>query len=285
MSTVEFPCKKCHQLLQIASNLVGSEIACPECSDQQVVPTQEEAVELLRRSQVIVGSEIVSHHYRDVMAGSPVPSGKILFSRNVFYWQFALTLLLATGVGILGYFLGRGDATYDAKQEHLEKLTTRATISNSVDYLDHLGVSHPDGGAVAFYLPNFQEDQMPKGWKKINSFELRPEDAAPPKSHSGRKQLEKFGGFIKRVNTEGQIKGTLEKKGYWYLFVISRNSQRPEGEDFPSSDIDLLDKYFTDFRYLIGSSRYQIVPVSVTNHYNGTNIVFPEPGKPSFPDE
>ena len=48
---IRFHCKRCNQLLGIASRKAGSEIQCPKCGISQVVPTEEAATAAMAMSQ------------------------------------------------------------------------------------------------------------------------------------------------------------------------------------------------------------------------------------------
>ena len=168
---IRFRCKRCRQLLGIASRKAGSEIECPKCGVSQVVPNEEAASAALAMDQ-FAQAHVTSETASDLIVyedrpsaietprprvtegpgastsgraapdappmhppgepGRPLPRGMILFPRRIYYVQGLLFLTVALAAFGSGYFIGRGDATYRQKIDQEE--ARRVQISGKLVY-------------------------------------------------------------------------------------------------------------------------------------------------------
>jgi len=70
---IRFHCKRCQQLLGIASRKAGSEIQCPKCGIAQVVPSQEAAAAALAMTQ-FAKTDVVTGNAADLVVYDDEPS-------------------------------------------------------------------------------------------------------------------------------------------------------------------------------------------------------------------
>jgi len=70
---IRFHCKRCQQLLGIASRKAGSEIQCPKCGIAQVVPSQEAAAAALAMTQ-FAKTDVVPDSAADLVVYDDEPS-------------------------------------------------------------------------------------------------------------------------------------------------------------------------------------------------------------------
>lgn len=286
---IRFACQRCGKLLGIASRKAGSEIDCPRCGFRQVVPTEEAAaaalalghstptrevvedasdvmvyddqpavVETPRRPLPEASSRKVPSDFRRAAsedapeAGDPVPRGMILFRRRTLYVQAVLFVLLAAVAFGSGYFMGRGDATFEESVRRQQAAKMPVSVEGTLTYLPTPDRRVGDEGAVVIALP---ENARPK--TRIAVREIRPERGAPLPGSPAVRAIEELGGAYARTDASGSFLLELPQPGSYWLLLISRSTSRPEGEAIDEVAADEMDRYFQSAAELVGSHKYR----------------------------
>jgi phage FluMu protein Com len=297
---IRFFCRRCGQLLGIASRKAGTEIDCPTCGLSQTVPNEEAAAAALamgksaRPRQVVEDpSEIVVYDDRPaaiettrprhpllvepdpattplaesraaaepvpqagppvLQAARPVPQGMILYRRQTLYVQAVLFVVVAVvGFGS-GYFVGRGDATFEEKVRHEQARKQPVLIEGTLLYRPVAGKVEGDPGAVVIALPEIEEPLK----KRISIQGLRPQEPPPQASDKSVRAIEQLGGAYARADDSGSFWMQVPEQGKYRLLLISRHAARPKDSEIEELDADQMGMYFTLPRDLVGRNKYR----------------------------
>ena len=282
---IRFTCKRCNHLLGIATRKAGTEIECPKCGLPQIVPSEEAAAAALAMSHFSLPQEVVESAsdvmvYDDepapidvprrreagatattsvgpapaevtVASGRPVPKGKILYSRWTLYAQGILFLLLAAVAFGSGYFIGRGDASFELKIAHEEAAKQRVLVDGTLTYHPSSTQVSGDESGVFIALPKWKKLDKP-----ISVQGLRPQDPPPADSDENVRRIEELGGVYARAGDEGKFSLIFPEQGEYHVLLLSGNTSRPDEEPIEELDLDEMKKYFRRAEYFVGSHKY-----------------------------
>jgi len=187
--------------------------------------------------------------------GKPVPRGMILFPRRAYYVQGLLFLILAAASFGSGYFIGRGDATLE-KQIALEQSSKQSVLlEGRLVYNPGTGQITGDHNAVILALPELPREELPAGKLPIDG--IRPQDPPPPQTQRSVRMINELGGAYARANLEGNFFMQVPDQGKYYLLIISRNTERPQGTEIDELDLADMKKYFKLAEHLVGRYKYR----------------------------
>lgn len=187
----------------------------------------------------------------------------LLISRRTLYAQAGIlgfTTLAAFG---LGYLVGFGVAprSADAPAAQAGEATV---VQGFIRYTNEMGEVLGDAGAVVMALP---DGRLPN--PKLGVQGLRPADPEPVAGGGVLMSLELLGGAAARVGLDGSYSLALNEPGRYFLLIISRNTQRPAGNQLDEFQQALLDRYFQPGNQLIGAQKYlwrvENFPAGVSN--------------------
>lgn len=224
---IRFRCRRCQQLLGIASRKVGTQIVCPECGFAQTVPP-EPAPSL-------------------PVAAADGPPGTILYRRRTLYVHGLLFLLLGAGALAGGYVIGRSDAIRDAGHAR-----GSVPVEGRAHYDTADKSTAPDIGTVVIALP---ADKRPRTALPIEG--LRPRDPPPTPSSQSVRKIEQFGGACARTDELGAFTINLPKEGRYRVLLISRQTTRDQRAGIDQLDLAQMSEYFHGPEALIGPQKYR----------------------------
>ncbi len=268
---IRFHCKRCNQLLGIASRKAGSEIQCPKCRITQIVPSEEAALATTAMNRSARPQETVEANsdlvvYDDEPAAietpwqrsveqvtsPPVPRRMILYPRRTLYVQGLLFVILAVVAFGSGYFIGRGDANYQEQIRQEEAAKELVWVEGQLVYKPGTGRLVGDENAVIIAL---REGKLPEKKMKIDG--IRPRDP-PLENHSTIRTIrEKLDGAYVRADASGVFAMAVPDQGKYWLLIISAHAERPKQDDIDEVDLAEMDKYFTLPDHLIGRYEYR----------------------------
>ena len=188
-----------------------------------------------------------------LQAGRPVPQGMILYRRQTLYVQAVLFVVVAAvGFGS-GYFIGRGDATFEEKVRREQAQKQPVLIEGKLLYRPVAGKVEGDPGAVVIAMPEVEEPLK----KKISVHGIRPRDPAPRASDKSVRAIEQLGGAYARADASGSFWMQVPQQGTYRLLLISRHATRPKDSEIEELDADEIGMYFTLPRDLVGRCKYR----------------------------
>ena len=285
---IRFHCRRCGQLLGIATRKAGTEVQCPSCTFPQTVPSGVAAAATVAMSRSArpeqevgrgsgaggyddeaamigaLGGRGVNHTVpiprasvealpRAVYeAGRPMPSGTILYRRRTLYIHGILFLLLAGGAFVGGYFVGRGDATLARQVARKHASRERVLLDGKLYYDTGAGSIAPDAGAVFIALP---AGKFPRATLSIQG--LRPRDPPPAPTGESVRTLEDFGGVYARADQAGAFSVVLPEAGKYRVLIISRQTARDKETGIDELDLSEMTKYFYRADDLVGRHNYR----------------------------
>ncbi|MFH1264938.1 MAG: hypothetical protein ABIK89_04380 [Planctomycetota bacterium] len=302
---IHFYCRRCRQLLGIATRKAGAEIQCPKCAFPQTVPSKKEAtatVAMTRAAAAVQRSHqtpdsVVYDDEASVMgtpgqrgsnqteplssfgsgaavpraayeAGRPMPPGTILYRRRTLYVHAVLFLLLGGGAFVAGYFVGRGDAALEPPLAHRRVPKESVLVDGKIYYDTGTGSVAPDAGAVLIALP---AGKLPEATLSIE--DLRPVDPAPTPTSKRVRRLEALGGVNARADAAGASALVTPVEGSYPVLILSRQRSRPEDTAIDEFDLSQMQSYFYRAADLVGPYKYrwtleQITPASPPIDHN-----------------
>ena len=301
---IRFYCKRCNQLLGIASRKAGSEIQCPKCGVSQVVPGEEAAAAAMAMNR-FAGSATAVDNSEDLVVyddrpaaietaprprteavaaptptssaepepGQPVPRGLILFPRRTLYVQALLFLVLAVVALTLGYLIGRGDADYQLQVEQEEAARERVPIRGELVCKSADGQVIGDENAVIIVLP---EGKLPE--QKLSFRNIRPRDPMPnpvpdPPPKNVR-LIRELGGQYVRADAKGDFFTVLPDQGAYRILIVSGHAERPGAADIDEIDLNEIGDYFEMPEHLIGRQQYRWMKDEINVGFNPIEIEF-----------
>ena len=295
---VRFRCKRCHQMLGIASRKAGSRIECPKCGLPQVVPGEEAAAAAMAMDELAPSHQPVAETadvvvYDDQPATIETPrqvqpseeiaeaaeptvaSQMILYPRKSLYLQAVLMLLLAVGAFACGYAIGRGDAAYRREIVREEEARESVLVDGKLVYNPGTGQIAGDADAVVIALP---AEKWPEKGFSVKG--IRPQDPTPAESHKGVRRIIEFGGAYARAKESGNFDFLLPDQGSYRLLVISRHASRERGSDLDEVDLGEIQEYFPLAEQLIGRSKYRWSTEQIASGLKSVEIDFGRDGEP-----
>jgi hypothetical protein len=169
--------------------------------------------------------------------GVPLPSDLILFPRRVLYIQAALFVVVAGVAFTAGYYMGRGDATFEKEIQQQAKARQRVLVEGKLTYRSSNG-EVGDKDAVIILLP---AENLPPQPLSIDG--IRPEDEPPAESHPTVSAIVGLGGGYARADADGVFWLRVPGQGQYRALLISRHVTRPEGAALAEADLMEIGKY------------------------------------------
>ena len=309
---IRFRCKKCRQILGIATRKAGTEIGCPKCGVSQVVPSEEAALAALAMDQFATPpetagafSELVVYDdepkviesprfHRGKTAGTPrrgtsdssdtivplpgepVPCDMILYSRRTLYTHGVLFAVLTVAAFALGYLIGRTAKVSEVQQEQAEAARQAVTIEGTLTYQTGGGTVQADQDAVIIVLP-----ETKKPWeKKILVQDIGPGSPLPgeepDKVPAAVREIGKLGGAYARADDKGEFSVVVPDQGDYFVLLISAHARRPPRSQIHQLHLERLGYYFTMPEGLIGTYAYDWKPTLVNVGLNPIKHTFGE---------
>lgn len=289
---IRFFCKRCNQLLGIASRKANTEINCPICGMAQMVPNEEAAAAAMAmtrssrpRGVVESASDVVvyddepeaidtprRHAQRPADsqpaqadsspatdeppdAGRPLPGSMILYHRQTLYIQAVLFVVVGAIAFGSGYYMGRGDATFDEVIRREQAERQPVFLEGKLYYRPAVDKIAGDEGAVIIALPQLAGEKSLD--KKIPVHGIRPQDPEPRDTNPSCRAIKNLGGAYARADEAGEYSIELPEKGTYNLLLISRHATRRRGAEIDELERDEIARYFTSATDLIGRYKYR----------------------------
>lgn len=316
---IRFHCKRCEQLLGIASRKVGSEIECPKCGLAQMVPTEEaaaaaRALRSTRGSSVLIGGEESFTVYdeapepveidpKERRRKSPVPPPSAPptpppLSRAVSRTRspepaevgvpggmilFPRRTLYVQGVLVAVLALVFFTTGYFVGRGN-------ATLELALEHEASLRERTLVEGRLV-YRP---EPQRVVGDERaviialpaagtpdppIPIHGIRPQDPDPPGMPRSQRLLEELGGAYTRAKADGRFDMIVPDQGEYHILVISRNAGRPRGADPDEADLMEVGRYFTMPERLLSRYKYRWKRYDIHGALPPIEIDFGEDGR------
>jgi len=305
---IKFHCKRCHQLLGIASRKAGSEIKCPKCGIAQVVPNEEAAAAALAMTRFAKTREVFDDAadlvvYDDEPAaietprptpssvttpatpataaasgpaeplpsapGQPVPQDMILFPRRTVYVHGALLAIVAAVFFGAGYLMGRGDANYQQQAEAEAAAKERILVEGHVVYDLGSGQLAGDEDAVIIALPTGKFPEKPISFRGIRSV-----DEPPGENHQSVRMIVALGGTYTRADVQGAFSMVVPDRGRYRLLIISAHAARPAGAEIDEFDLSEMQQYFDLPDHLVHRYQYRWTTEEINIGFNPIQVEF-----------
>ncbi|MBN2023166.1 MAG: hypothetical protein JW809_10275 [Pirellulales bacterium] len=287
---IRFCCLRCGKTLAIGRRKAGTQVACPKCGQEQIVPPpaappgagavppplptpEDDAAE---PETIMVYDEIpplldapsrprpgdcpnfrLSENgtvpFTDTpFTGTPIGPEWLLLRRRTLYLQAGL--IAAVGlVGLLaGYFMGRFDASVDLVANHRDSARQPVLVEGKLTARDAGGHATDDWGAVVVFLPQTRRPDV-----KISTAGLGPDAPAPPSDLPAVARIRELGGVYARADRQGTFSVVLPDRGRYNVLLVSAKANRPEGSLIEQVDLDELARYFHRPERLIGCRQYR----------------------------
>jgi phage FluMu protein Com len=291
---IRFHCKRCEQLLGIASRKVGSEIECPKCGFVQTVPSEEAAavataLRSTRGNSVSIDAEEGFTVYDDApepveiapdarrgktpvsppappaaspvsTSGGPEPSAEsppVASPRGMILFPRRMLYVQGVLVSLLALAFFAAGYFVGRGNATLELAMEHEAALRERTLVEGRLVYRPEPHRLA-------GDKraviiaVPSGTPPetpIPIHGIRPQDPEPPGTLRSLRLLEELGGAYTRANADGRFDMIVPDQGEYYILIISRNAARPQGTDPDEADLMEIGRYFTMPERLI--SRYQ----------------------------
>ena len=296
---IRFHCKRCRQLLGIASRKAGCEIDCPRCGLSQVVPSEEAAAAALAMDQSAKSAMALAATEAPVVyedepavietprrpapspllpawtngdqgpAARPIPEGMILFPRRTLFVQGMLFLVFGAVALTSGYFIGRGDATYQQQVAQEEAAKQRVPIRGRIVYRAANQETLADENAVIILLPEGNDPQQ-----KLPFRDIRPSDPITANPPRAARLIRELGGEYARADAGGEFFAVLPDQGVYRVLAISNHADRGRGIDIDEVDAAEIGEYFDMPEYLIGRRQYRWTKEQINVGFNPIEIQF-----------
>jgi len=205
-----------------------------------------------------------------VKPGQPVPGDMILYRRRTFYVQAVLMVVIAGVFFAVGYFIGRGDATYELQTDEENAARERIPIQGVLEYDSGGGKWSCDENAVAIALP---VGKIPAS--KIPIQDLQPRAAAVGEESPAAEIIRRLGGAYTRADAEGKFYMAVPGEGTYHLLLISANARRGGGVEINDLELDDMGSYFLMPADLIGRFDYRWTTEEVKEGFDPIELRFP----------
>jgi len=184
--------------------------------------------------------------------GRPVPSGMILYSRQTFYIQGFLFLILGIMAFGAGYFIGRGNATFDRQIAEEQASKQRVPVEGTLVYDTGAGRIAGDENAVIILLP---EGKQPEATLSIQG--IRPQDPPPRDNNRSVERIRSLGGAYGRADAQGNFYLVVPDQGRYHVLIISAHAARPGNDDIEEGDLVEMQRYFHLAKELVNRFKYR----------------------------
>lgn len=299
---IRFHCPKCHVRLSVAQRKAGHSSPCPNCRQVITIPNLSPpplpsgAAESRQPSEASTGAEnaadqsegvvstvapddragaresavaatgetwqsqtaireldphVLDPEYRAALAGDPASDQTITLPRWTVYFQAGLLAVVATMFFLLGLMIGQNTTSTVATSAELHD----CQLTGKVLYLTE-NRKLPDEGAVVFVLPvngTILERPDPSS--------LQPEQFEATENPAIQ-QIEEVGGRVVRIDRDGTFDLMLRGPREYHVLIVSRNADRNENEEIPTSDTTKILRYFFADD-LIGDKKYHLSTVTL----------------------
>lgn len=295
---IRFRCKRCRQLLGIASRKAGSDIECPKCGISQAVPAEEAAsaalaMDQLAKTQVAfeTASDLVVYDDQPAAietprprpaqpagqrsaptaSGVPIPDapplppadqpGRPVPRGMILFPRRILYVqgLLLLIVGLAAFALGYFIGRGDANYKLMVQQEEASREHISGKLVYDQGGGKLVGDRGAVVIA------LPDGVvrKKVSFDGIRPQDPELSEPRRSVRLIRELGGEYTRAKPSGDFDMVVPDKGSYHLLIISGNTTRPRETPIHEVDFSEIDEYFTDPQALIGQYEYRWLSIEV----------------------
>lgn len=294
--SIRFHCKRCRQLLGIASRKAGSEIQCPKCGFSQTVPALEAAAAALAMNQLAPTSQVVEDPSNIVVydedpaptdvaptpaapepsAAPPEPagaaSGELLRSElppgpptgqpvphdMILFSRrtFYVHAILFVVLAVAAFGSGYLVGRGAAGFQH-EVRQQEAAREQMV--VEGTLVYDPGSGQPA-PDENAVAMALPEGKlpeQPLSIQGIRPQDPPPPEDSPTLRRIRELGGDYVRADAEGKFNLVVPGQGRYYVLVVSAHAARPSGKQIDEADLAQIERYFQLGEHLVNRYKYR----------------------------
>ena len=202
-----------------------------------------------------------------------LPSGMILYPRQTLYIQGFLFVVVAAVAFGAGYFIGRGDATYEKQVAQQQAARQRVPVEGKLLYDSGKGKTG-DANSVVILLPEGKPAD-----RTLSHQGIGPQDPPPAETHRNVEKIRKLGGAYARTGADGSFYVVVPDQGYYHVLIISGHANRPIGQDILESDLVEMEKYFSTAKQLVGRWKYRWTREEIRIGFNGIEHNFGADGK------
>ncbi|MGA2031864.1 MAG: hypothetical protein ABSG68_06390 [Thermoguttaceae bacterium] len=203
-----------------------------------------------------------------------VPSDMILFPRRTIYVQAILLVILAMLAFVVGYFVGRGNASYEKQVSEEAQIRQRILVEGKLVYNPGTGRIAGDEGSVVIALPSKTFPGHPLSVQGI-----RPHDSMPAESHDTLRAIRDLGGAYARCSVSGDFSLFVPDAGKYCVLLISRHAMRPKDLEPDEIDVEAMGKYFDEPETLLGPCKYKWTVEEIRLGFNPIEIDFRQDGQ------
>lgn len=176
----------------------------------------------------------------------------LLVTRRAVYAMAGLLFGVAALAFLAGFLIGRGQVQTETKEnneeQQAEAVADAVALEGSLIYSDSPGHYAPDADALVLALP---VDKQPS--QKLSSDAVAATDGDDAGAADAVREL---GGALLRADSDGEFQLVVPRSGDYYLLLVSRHAQRPDGKSIEASALNELAAYFANPSQLIGSNKY-----------------------------
>jgi len=176
-----------------------------------------------------------------------------------------LFIVLAAAAFGAGYFIGRGDATYEKKLAAEAAAKESIMLEGRIVYNPGTGQIAGDRGAVIIALP--ERDPLDP---KLGIRDIRVTDPTPTENHKTLRRIRNLGGGYDRANVDGNFSILLPDQGKFWLLIISANTTRPRDQELDDVDLVQIENYFTLADHLLDRYKYRWESLEINR---GTDLI------------
>jgi phage FluMu protein Com len=311
---IRFYCKRCHQILGIASRKAGSEVECPKCGRTQTVPSEEAAeasmvMDKFSKTQQTPEDPASLIVYDDEPAviktprkrekkkaaddrsgksvepqpaaeePSSVGNAKPLPSGMILFPRRSLYVqgLLFLVLAATAFAAGYFIGRGDASPEVQPAQVAQAKqrMQISGKLVFDPGTGRIDGDENAVIIA-LPDNKLPE--TRLSSKGLRPHDSPPADTHRSVKAIVEFGGAYCRADASGGFSMVVPSEGTYRLLIVSRHATRPKDVELDEAQLVEMEEYFARAENLIGRKKYRWTSEEVNTRLRPIEINFGQSG-------
>ncbi|QGJ69601.1 Hypothetical protein PBC10988_12830 [Planctomycetales bacterium 10988] len=175
-----------------------------------------------------------------------------------FYLQYFIFAGMMVALFAWGWYAGKQEA--QELSSGLERVVESTVLEGRVVYESQPGRVEGDSGSLVLILPEFQ-------WPapKLDPQEVWPQGGIGETPEEVKRRIERLGGSLIEADLDGNYLLNLPRVGTYQVLYISRHTRRTDVEAISDQDRITLDNYFANPGELLGSRRYHLQSVELSN--------------------